>query len=494
MSAKHGLSIVDTSNISTTSTGAVFACCFTPDAALNKPDCIRAPTLAGVLDSTTSFGKNQYKAIEFRSYFDSALNLRIECAHRWPLQAIPYEMRNWGDISVRPVMAYNQIMARDCPKGWQPIASATQALYSQKMYVQACKPCPAGTFSPAMNAACLNCPPGTKSYKGAVGIQACFCPAQKYLPYKDYNGEPDQLRCEKCPSGGICDGFGYPVPDEDHWFYESGSSIHECPFGDTCKGFEDSYSDASSDMCSGSQSTCILTTRDKYAKLVEKVRTLEERANYQCQEGYSGVLCAVCVDDWQLTKTGCQECGGSPSKVLATWIGLILLALIVGSAGIYAVKKYVESTSDANGNQTSKAGQQECSIQDRHAGKQGLGQHSQGAMVINTLHTYQLNQDLQQASDLQQHSNRSNSYSGAESGVDEETDASSGNTEESDDIDEDDIVGEELEEGAETEQEDIEADGEDPFEQLSGQFKILTAHLQVIHLVSIRSLRRLCIR
>ena len=129
-------------------------CALPTDSALNTPGCIRAPTLAGVLDSTSSAGQNKFKSIEFRSYFDSALDLRVECAHRWPLSAIPAEMMNFGDISISPVKGYAQILSRDCPKGWQPIAANTQALYSQKMYVAMCSPCSAGTFSPAINAAC----------------------------------------------------------------------------------------------------------------------------------------------------------------------------------------------------------------------------------------------------------------------------------------------------------------------------------------------------
>ena len=127
--------------------------------------------------------------------------------------------------------------------------------------------------------------------------------------------------CFDCPVNATCpinttlQTIGIP---ENFWrdsLYTS--ELYECKEGSTfCKGMTTTEHEK---LIIGDQSTIVDSTS-------------ESKSGYYCQEGYTGLLCEVCVDDakyFNRFKNECKECDPISESILRAFLILIAAAAIV---------------------------------------------------------------------------------------------------------------------------------------------------------------------
>eukprot|EP01112_Ceratiomyxa_fruticulosa_P018928 TRINITY_DN6123_c0_g1_i3.p1 TRINITY_DN6123_c0_g1~~TRINITY_DN6123_c0_g1_i3.p1 ORF type:complete len:898 (-),score=136.84 TRINITY_DN6123_c0_g1_i3:76-2769(-) len=158
-----------------------------------------------------------------------------------------------------------------------------------------CEPCGRGTFtSDQGSTSCKKC--DSNSFQNETGTVACkscqpfsssaetdatFCICEDGY----YNSTRDGP-CKPCPNGAMCLS-GQIVVSNGYWSSSSQSDIlYPCPFIGSCKG----------------------------------------GVNSDCEDGYSGVLCAVCDKGYGNKQGKCVKC--NPSYSAGSWFALLVIFLL----------------------------------------------------------------------------------------------------------------------------------------------------------------------
>ena len=491
----------------------------------NAAEAPKQQMAGGTRKLVSTDGSMMYEDLLLSGFFGSKVTMTAECRQdESAILTIPNQLRVF-----EPVSSNVDVPMDDCPAGWFPVVS--ERILN---WVRICAPCNPGFFSPAINSQCYACPQAATSDKAAFGIQpqikdghyigGCFCEAGQYVDYDSYTNVPDDakaMKCVDCEDGELCGGKSYPVPKVESWFYKSGGSVYECVFEGACNGFTETFGPESE--CFDTGSSCYArnpvsvaamsrnnTAMANYFAVIASHTTNTRRisvvdwdavTNMLCTEGYKGVLCAVCWDDWQLTDAGCQECGGSAMKVLMTWLGLIIAVLFIVPIVLFVIKRYFDGKrteakaeeAEAEAAAAEAQAEAEAEQQAKTTGRSNRRTDSQGAALIGAAQNYQMNADLQAA-------NGDNNPSEDEGDEEDEEQREREREEISDSDDEflDDEFAEELEGTAETEQDgDVEEGNIDAVtETVSSQLKGIMSHFQVyspLHLVATKTAHDLCV-
>ena len=156
----------------------------------------------------------------------------------------------------------------------------------------------------------IQCLPPASSYAGNVTLTVSLNGGQQWLDSTaEYtymcNTEQyiDSGDCKDCTKGATCNGGRDFDPKKNYWRQSDkprNSDVYRCKFTEE-------------EVCPGGKDAV-------------------------CKEGYQAVACAVCMDDYHMTDTGCTKCGGGGS--LLPLIGLAL-AFLLFIGFLYAVKKYL---------------------------------------------------------------------------------------------------------------------------------------------------------
>lgn len=148
-----------------------------------------------------------------------------------------------------------------------------------------CTPCPNGSISISSDAQlCMPCPARTQSN---AANSACVCAPGYYSPQND-------LACNACPNGGVCNGGNTLLPAPGYWRVNaSATKFYACPYPDGCNG-----SDA-------------------------------------CAAAYSGPLCAVCAPRHALVASECLSCA-SPLVSAAYWLVAALVYVATFALLVYS--------------------------------------------------------------------------------------------------------------------------------------------------------------
>jgi len=222
----------------------------------------------------------------------------------------------------------------DCGVGqYQPFPPNTSTV---------CIPCAAGRFGVAQGAAiCTECVGGITGGEGSskcelcdqnevpdrfsvtcvrcatnavsLGTNQCQCLNDFYAIPENFDDNRQPVDCIDCPEGGVCDGLNTTVNevnvDEGYWFspWESQNTLK--------------FVECRNEACSGG-----------------------ERDGDNCRDGYKGVLCTECQDDYQRVDTyDCSQCSGGTGlvifRIVGTWILIFIIAFIITYVNISDAEK-----------------------------------------------------------------------------------------------------------------------------------------------------------
>ena len=174
-------------------------------------------------------------------------------------------------------------------------ASVTCALftcdagYYYDLATSVCTPCPTGTaekFS-GMRSSCTACPVG--SFGPTEALLECVGCDEMKVAYV-----PGLSRCEACPEGAICPEGKSVVVLPGFWRTDFDSfELHVCPMGET--------------SCPGTES--YLEYDDTYTN---------DKGSYLCADGYVGVKCDSCEDDYFFSDilSQCTQCSDTARQVV----------------------------------------------------------------------------------------------------------------------------------------------------------------------------------
>lgn len=433
--------------------------------------------VSGTRKLVSEAGMMHYEDLQLTGFFGGSTNLNVECS----LDASAVTtLKASQRLYTSPPGSSVPVLTDDCPRGWFPVISKRI-----QDWVRICAPCNPGFFSPEINSECYACPQKATSDEGAFGIRGCYCEAGQYLDYNTHSGDPEDAKtmsCVECEDGEQCGGKTYPVPKSQNWFSSPENTVYECPFEDVCNGFTDTFGNMTNYMELKAAEEAASVSNDARRSWARRDSALPSRnsnwdtvSDMQCAEGHKGVLCAVCWDDWQLTDTGCQECGGSASKVLLTWLGLIIAVILILPIAILGIKKIIDSRRAEE-----EAAKAETEEKEPRAGLGKQQTDSQGAALVGAVQNFQMNQDLQGAVDAGDNEQ-------SEDDEDEEEDDEDEEEMDSDDEFMDDELNDELEDTAETEQDEGVQEGnvDKLMDSVAGQLQVLISHFQVMSSFSV---------
>ena len=203
-----------------------------------------------------------------------------------------------------------------CPAG---------SFYQDELAATSCKLCPPGQFVPPKRAPgkspldCLTCPKGTNANSSA-GYRACPC-LDGYSRVDRFGG------CKKCTIKGFSCKRDYPTLKEGYWM--EWSSKQRTATNQSCQeSFEEFI-------------TNLDTKTDEYNRQTSKFLCLMPiphkcpirssclgGINAKCQDGYRGVLCAVCSKGYSQQLNKCIKCP-KPFIAALQFVGYIALFVIV---------------------------------------------------------------------------------------------------------------------------------------------------------------------
>ena len=203
-----------------------------------------------------------------------------------------------------------------CPAG---------SFYQDELAATSCKRCPPGQFVPHKRAPgkslldCLTCPKGTNTNSSA-GYRACPC-LDGYSRVDRFEG------CKKCTTEGFSCKRDYPTLKEGYWM--EWSSKQRTPTNQSCQeSFKEFMANLDTKTDNYNRKTskflCLISTPHKCPIRGSCLGGL----NAKCQDGYRGVLCAVCRKGYSQHLNKCIKCP-KPFVAALQFVGYITLFLIV---------------------------------------------------------------------------------------------------------------------------------------------------------------------
>eukprot|EP00698_Gefionella_okellyi_P025823 TRINITY_DN9606_c0_g1_i1.p1 TRINITY_DN9606_c0_g1~~TRINITY_DN9606_c0_g1_i1.p1 ORF type:complete len:5899 (-),score=1194.87 TRINITY_DN9606_c0_g1_i1:131-16627(-) len=228
---------------------------------------------------------------------------------------------------------------------------------SSPNYATACAPCRTGTYAPTTGlTSCLNCPPG--SFANETGSSSCYlCPPGTSNALRGLDQCPpcaldtyqplgNQTICERCPSNAgtfgvtgaittsqcLCNPYFYgPISHR----FPNGTGIEAtnctaCPTGAKCNGGQ--FFDLEPGWWT--QANLSYDFDSNLPILCPNTQACQGLSNYgNCSLGYTGVLCALCLDGWHGLGDTCLPCpvdlGISKFIIAIAVIGCIAVVCIL---------------------------------------------------------------------------------------------------------------------------------------------------------------------
>ena len=186
-----------------------------------------------------------------------------------------------------------------------------------------CEPCAVDTFSAELGATaaaeCSKCTSDrtTGGKRGATSRTSCLCKRGKF-----YRDNATDINCRPCPDGANCnrrDGviINELVPKAGYWRSDEGSK-HFIPCSIGYKGVKKKVEEKSRQRC---------CPKGKCSVNGSKFNNSDD----QCAQGYRGLLCKVCTENYVLVNDECKECDGGASFQAA------IVALIVSSFVMFLI-------------------------------------------------------------------------------------------------------------------------------------------------------------
>ena len=177
--------------------------------------------------------------------------------------------------------------------------------------------CEAGYFYNVALGACIACPGGTAEASSGMRSQCRGCP-------KGYYSKEGMATCLSCSLGY---GEGY-FTDTSH-----SASCRACPAGATCPDGKDVVVDRGK-WRTGAHSMnilpCPITTSSGCIGGNGSKSQL-------CDDGYHGVMCAVCKDGFFSTQIGCKKCSGDEQVLISGFVltisALVASVVVIGLFG-----------------------------------------------------------------------------------------------------------------------------------------------------------------
>ena len=250
----------------------------------------------------------------------------------------------------------------DCPKGWYSNKGSTECIKCKLGELDngvktACSLCDLGKFG-SSEGICTLCSEGT--FQDTKGESSCQkCPVDTFLSDKGKSSKADcQMcttdkstgkltanknssaclckrtlyytnssddTCNQCPTGADCshkDGLTLPqlVALPGYWRPNATSPV----FSDCQKGY------SGTDQQDLAQQRCCPPGKcsNDTSLMMNENGTMFSHPDDQCLEGYSGVLCLVCAENYVMQGNGCVECPGGANFTSAL-ISLIIFAIVV---------------------------------------------------------------------------------------------------------------------------------------------------------------------
>lgn len=114
--------------------------------------------------------------------------------------------------------------------------------------------------------------------------------------------------CESCPSGARCIGNGMVLPVDDYYSRDPFSRPHRCPLRNSCGGVNN---DQLRFNINDITPTAFETEEVYTTPSNDFLKTTPLMPANLCRVGYSGDLCATCVDHFFMQSSQCLPCSGS---------------------------------------------------------------------------------------------------------------------------------------------------------------------------------------
>ena len=220
-----------------------------------------------------------------------------------------------------------------CPKGKYSSAGAQACVSCAVGFAAAeagsaqCAACAAGSYAPTVASLnCTLCAPGTS--QGATGQGTCT--ACSPGTYSQYSGEAS---CTSCPGVSFSYEEAMSCTSCLKDYFSSSESCLECPPGTTCDKNGKSTLNALSIQPGWWR---ISEETDKVRRCKHGPLACRGGLNFSggyCEDGYKGVLCAVCSDDYFFDPkiSRCSRCDDlkSPGELWLTSPPLIFLSIMI---------------------------------------------------------------------------------------------------------------------------------------------------------------------